>query len=189
VTRKKHTTLAVLRRALGPYEGREEIFAATVQCSVSWVKKASAGIRPITPKTARKVSHATGVSEDWLMAADPREPILGHDNVTPFTEEFYCRWRQLTVKPVRQIDCGVVAKFTADVLRSVFAGVEQGRMNTAVNDLWKFSKVMKARYGVPRDTQQSVGFSRDVAAGIGELSLKNDLPRNDDCSVVFPDNS
>ena len=189
MTRKKNTTLAVLRRALGPYEGREEIFAVTVQCSVSWVKKASAGIRSITPKTARKVSHATGVSEDWLMAADPGAPILGHDNVTPFTEEFYYGWRQLTVKPVRQIDTRVVAKFIADVLHSVFAGFERGRINTAVNDLWKFSKVMKARYGAPEDTRQSVGFSRDVAAGIGELSLKDDLPRNDDCSVGFPDNS
>ena len=90
---------------------------------------------------------------------------------------------------MRQIDCGVVAKFTADVLQSVFAGVEQGSVNTAVNDLWKFSKVMKARYGVPRDTRQAVGFSRDVAAGIGELSLKDDSAWNDDCSVVFPDNS
>lgn len=189
MTRKKNTTLAVLRHALGPYEGREEIFAATVQCSVSWVKKASAGIRPITPKTARKVSHATGVSEDWLMAADPGAPILGHDNVTPFTEEFYNVYRQLSVKPVRQIDTRVVAKFTADVLHSVFVGFEKGRINTAVNDLWKFSKVMKARYGVPEDTRQAVGFSRDVAAEIGELSLKDDLRWNDDCSVVFPDNS
>ena len=55
---KKRTQIAVLRHTLGSYEGQEEVFAATVQCSVSWVKKASSGLRTITPKTARQVSLA-----------------------------------------------------------------------------------------------------------------------------------
>jgi hypothetical protein len=67
----------------------------------------------------------------------------------------------------------------------VIAGVEEGWFSTAINDLWKFSKVMKASYGVPRDTQQAVGFTRDVAARVGELSMKDNLTWNDSCRVVF----
>lgn len=159
---KKNTTLAVLRHALGPYEGKGEIFAATVKCSVSWVKKASAGIRSITPKTAHKIACAVGVSENWLMAADPKAPILGHDNTTPFTEQFYHFWRKIETKPVDQIDSRVTAGCITDVLHSVFAGVEKGKKNTAVNDLWKFSKIMKDRYGVPGDVGLAALFSCEV---------------------------
>ena len=72
---KKRTQIAVLRHILGSYEGQEEVFAATVQCSVSWVKKASSGLRTITPKTARQVSLATGVSEKWLLVGIPTHPF------------------------------------------------------------------------------------------------------------------
>jgi hypothetical protein len=159
---KKNTTLAVLRHALGPYEGKGEIFATTVKCSVSWVKKASAGIRAITPKTAHKIACAVGVSENWLMAGDPKAPILSHDNITPFTEQFYHSWRKIKIKPVDQIDSRVTAKCITDLLHSVFAGVEKGQKNTAVNDLWKFSKIMKDRYGVPGDARLATLFYCEV---------------------------
>lgn len=169
---KKNTTLAVLRRALGPYEGREEVFAATVQCSVSWVKKVSAGIRSITPKAAHKIACAVGVSENWLMAANPKVPILDYDNTAPFTEQYYHFWRKLKTRPVEHIDSRVTAKFITDILQSVFAGVEKGQKNTAVNDLWKFSKIMKDRYGVPVDTELAAPFSREVYAWV-EKEMQN----------------
>ena len=91
---KKRTQIAVLRHTLGSYEGQEEVFAASVQCSVSWVKKASSGLRTITPKTARQVSLATGVSEKWLLVGDSDAPILERDDVTPYTRESYEGWRR-----------------------------------------------------------------------------------------------
>lgn len=165
---KKNTTLAVLRHALGPYEGREEIFAATVKCSVSWVKKVSAGIRPITPRAAHKVSIATGVSADWLMSGDLKTPILCHDNIQLFTEKIYHSWRNLSIKPIKQIDSGVIVNCVVDMINSVIASKQKERINTAINDLWKFSKIMKIRYGTPKEHQQTVDFYTDTYKQLGK---------------------
>ncbi len=181
VKRTKRTPIAVLRHTLGSYEGQEEVFAATVQCSVSWVKKASSGLRAITPKTARQVSLATGVSEKWLLVGDPNAPIVERDDVTPYTRGSYEGWRRdnLTARDSEQsksflpeqsttaapIDPRSVAMFAADVIRAVFAAMEAGKGNVAVNDLWKYSGVMKRRYGFPSQTRDSELFTRCV----GEL--------------------
>ncbi len=186
VKSKKRTQVAVLRHTLGSYEGQEEVFAATVQCSVSWVKKASSGLRPITPKTARQVSLATGVSEKWLLVGDPNAPILERDDVTPYTMKSYERWRHdlLTASCSGQserllqdgpittatVDPRRVAAFASEITKCIFAAYEAGRVNTAINDLWKFSKVMKSRYGAPDEFGLSVQFTRDVAVEVVELS-------------------
>jgi len=198
VKSKKRTQIAVLRHTLGSYEGQEEVFAATVQCSVSWVKKASSGLRTITPKTARQVSLATGVSEKWLLVGDPNAPILERDDVTPYTRESYEGWRRdsLTASHSDQIesslqggstttatvDLRLVAAFAAEITKSLFAAYEAGNVNTAINDLWKFSKVMKSRYGAPTEPGMSVQFTRDVAVEVVELSTiewRNMMSRND----------
>ena len=165
----------MLRDALGDYEGREDVFAATVQCSVSWVKKASAGLRTITPQTARKVSMATGVCEEWLLKGDPKAPILERDRVTPYTLESYERWRRdnlashghtplpgLKSNESATLDPRSVAMFKAEVVRTVFAALESGKGNLAVNDLWKCSNVMTRRYGAPRQGAALEDFMRDV---------------------------
>ncbi len=182
MTSKKSTPIAVLRYTLGPHDGQEEIFAATVQCSVSWVKKASAGQRFVTPKTAHKVSMATGVSQEWLVSGDPKAPILERDNVTPYTWDSYARWRQETIAPVSSIDPRVVAAFASEITKSLFAAYEAGRVNTAINDLWKFSKAMKSRYGAPNELGVSVQFTQDVGRDVVELSsseLRNTTLSND----------
>lgn len=182
MTSKKSTPIAVLRYTLGPHDGQEEIFAATVQCSVSWVKKASAGQRFVTPKTAHKVSMATGVSEEWLVSGDPKAPILERDNVTPYTWDSYERWLQKTTAPVSSIDPRVVAALASEITKSLFAAYEAGRVNTAINDLWKFSKAMKSRYGAPTEPGMSVHFTRDVGLGVVELAeieLRHMTLRND----------
>ena len=195
---KKRTQIAVLRHTLGSYEGQEEVFAASVQCSVSWVKKASSGLRTITPKTARQVSLATGVSEKWLLVGDPDAPILERDDVTPYTRESYEGWRRdnLTASYSDQsesslqegatatatVDPRLVAAFASEITKSLFAAYEAGRVNTAINDLWKFSKVMKSRYGAPNELGISVQFTRDVGREMVELSnieLRNTTLRND----------
>ena len=184
--RKKRTPIAVLRHTLGSYEGQEEVFGATVECSVSWVKKVSSGLRTITPKTARQVSLATGVSEKWLLAGDPEAPILERDDVTPYTRESYESWRRdkLTASYSDQsesslqegattgatVDPQLVAGFAYEITKSLFAAYEAGRVNTAINDLWKFSKVLKSRYGAPAELGVSVHFTRDVGLGVAELA-------------------
>jgi hypothetical protein len=198
VKSKKRTQIAVLRHTLGSYEGQEEVFAATVQCSVSWVKKASSGLRTITPKTARQVSLATGVSEKWLLVGDPNAPILERDDVTPYTRESYEGWRRdnLTASYSDQsesswqegatttatVDPRLVAAFASEITKSLFAAYEAGRVSTAINDLWKFSKVMKSRYGAPNELGVAVQFTRDVAVEVVELSnieMRNMMSRND----------
>lgn len=184
MTSKKSTPIAVLRNALGNYEGQEQVFAATVQRSVSWVKKASAGLRAITPNTARQVSMATGVSEKWLLVGDPCAPILERDNATPYTMDSFERWRR--ANPTSHCDAPYaglkrdespnpdasdshsVAMLTAEVVRTVFAAVESGKGNLAVNDLWKYSKVMTGRYGSPRQIEESENFTRIVGGLIVE---------------------
>ena len=195
---KKRTQIAVLRHTLGSYEGQEEVFAATVQRSVSWVKKASSGLRTITPETARQVSLATGVSEKWLLVGDPNAPILERDDVTPYTRESYEGWRRdnLTASYSDQsesswqegatttatVDPRLVAAFASEITKSLFAAYEAGRVSTAINDLWKFSKVMKSRYGAPNELGVAVQFTRDVAVEVVELSnieMRNMMSRND----------
>ena len=195
---KKRTQIAVLRHILGSYEGQEEVFAATVQRSVSWVKKASSGLRMITPKTARQVSLATGVSEKWLLAGDPNAPILERNDVTPYTLESYEGWRRdnLTASYSEQsestllgsgatpatVDPPLIAAIASEITKSLFAAYEAGNVNTAMNDLWKFSKVMKIRYGAPNELGLSVQFTRDVAVELATLSnieLQNMLSLND----------
>jgi hypothetical protein len=165
VKSKKRTQIAVLRHTLGSYEGQEEVFAATIECSVSWVKKASSGLRTITPKTARQVSLATGVSEKWLLVGDPNAPILERDDVTPYTRQSYEGWRrdnpttsysdqsesllQDGSTNTATVDPRLVAAFASEITKSLFAAYEAGRVNTAINDLWKFSRVLKSRYGAP----------------------------------------
>ncbi len=183
---KKRTQIAVLRHTLGSYEGQEEVFAATIECSVSWVKKASSGLRTITPKTARQVSLATGVSEKWLLVGDPNAPILERDDVTPYTRQSYEGWRRdkLTASYSDQsesslqdgstntatVDPRLVAAFASEITKSLFAAYEAGRVNTAINDLWKFSKVLRSRYGALTEPGMSVHFTRDVGLGVVELA-------------------
>jgi len=165
VTSKKKTTVSVLRSTLGTYEGHESVFANTVQCSVSWVKKVSSGKRELTTNTARKVASATGVSEEWLLRNDPKMPIVETNNVTPYTLESYLRWREYRLEsptissPKRGDHLVSPAQFIQDILEALVAAEDNKRQHTAMNDLWKFSKVMKARYGQPIDPERAASFT------------------------------
>ena len=184
----------MLRHTLGSYEGQEEVFGATVECSVSWVKKVSSGLRTITPKTARQVSLATGVSEKWLLAGDPEAPILERDDVTPYTQESYEGWRRdkitasdspsseslLQEKSTNKeiVDPRSVARFVVDAIRAVSAALEAGKGNVAVNDLWKYSRVMNRRYGSPSQMDTSDSFTRCVGEQIYEVARAEIYNRN-----------
>ena len=75
-TSKHKTTVAVLRGILGPIHGREENLATLASRSVSWVKKVSSGIEPLTEEAALDLQHQTGVSMEWLLNGDPAVPPI-----------------------------------------------------------------------------------------------------------------
>ncbi len=71
---RRSTTLAVLRGILGPLHGQEARFARLLGRSVSWVKKVSSGIEPLTEKTALLAEARTGISAAWLLKRSTASP-------------------------------------------------------------------------------------------------------------------
>jgi len=67
---QRTTTVAVLRGVLGAVDGQEERFALLAGRSVSWVKKVSAGITPLSEEAALALETGTGVSAGWLLGGD-----------------------------------------------------------------------------------------------------------------------
>lgn len=79
------TCLSILRSIIGPVSGGEARFAKTIGRSRSWVKKASAGIIPISEDAAVRISHETGVSHSWLFANDPTaDPVCLTEDIGPW---------------------------------------------------------------------------------------------------------
>lgn len=70
------TCLSILRSIIGSVSGGEARFAKTIGRSRSWVKKASAGIIPISEDAAVRISHETGVCYNWLLKNDPKLPAV-----------------------------------------------------------------------------------------------------------------
>lgn len=77
---QRKTTVAKLRAVLGPVHGQEKRFAKLAGKSVSWVKKVSAGLIPLSEETAQVLQLETGVSLYWLLAKKAGEPVDSHDN-------------------------------------------------------------------------------------------------------------
>jgi hypothetical protein len=97
---KLKTTTAVLREVLGPEEGGEKRFAALASRSVSWVKKVSAGLEPLTEEIAYKLQAETGVDVEWLLQTKPSTPPTAHSPAcgpvgTPYTYATYEAHRAL----------------------------------------------------------------------------------------------
>jgi len=72
---QRRTTIAILRGILGPAAGKEERFAQLANRSVSWVKKASAGLLPVSEETAKVLQLETGISFCWLMGPADKLPV------------------------------------------------------------------------------------------------------------------
>jgi hypothetical protein len=65
---KKKTPLAVLRSIIGPAYGQEARFAKMIGMDTpATLKKLCAGLRPLSPELAMRVSEETGASPDWLL--------------------------------------------------------------------------------------------------------------------------
>lgn len=91
---KRKTTVAVLRGILGPYHGREDIFALMAQRSRSWVKKVSAGLIPLNEDTGRILELETGAPLSWLMGPPDEAPNWGGK---PYTVESF-EWHRARAK-------------------------------------------------------------------------------------------
>ncbi len=91
---QSRTPLAKLRAIIGPVFGQEKNFATTVGLSVSFVKKASCGIRHMTKEAAEKIAIETGASPRWLLG-ELAKPMS--DEGEPFSKLVYERrrhWRK-----------------------------------------------------------------------------------------------
>lgn len=67
------TCLSILRSIIGSVSGGEARFAKTIGRSRSWLKKASAGIIPISDDAAIRISYETGVAVQWLLEGNPKK--------------------------------------------------------------------------------------------------------------------
>jgi len=81
---KKHP-VAILRTIIGL---TQRDLAEEIDLPTSTLQKIELRKFSLNPREANKLSHVTGVSREWLMAGDPRAPILDRRG-RPFTRTFY----------------------------------------------------------------------------------------------------
>ena len=96
---QSRTPLAKLRAIIGPVYGQEKNFAKTIGLSVSFVKKASCGIRHMTKEVAEKIAVETGASPRWLLG-ELAKPAS--DEGGPFSKVVYEQrrhWRKIGMGP------------------------------------------------------------------------------------------
>jgi len=151
------TTVAILRKILGPINGEEKAFAHRVNLSPSWVNKATTGTLKVTVKAARSISQATGISEDWLLSGNLDVP-LELNNRTPYTLQSFERWTS-GLPMLRLEGMGFGAAF-GKIIGSICAAVEKGEEDMAKNTLWDCANYMEARYGASNNLQSKQDFAK-----------------------------
>ncbi len=147
---RKNTSLAVLREILGPTDGHEASFAAMIDRSVSWVKKASSEGGRVQPKVAQLISSKTGISADWLLKPTPFLPPVETDNRTPYTRESYDKWRSSGEGYIKVDPISGAPQCVAQIIGAFASAIQSGKSRLALDDLWKFSQAMQLRYGPPK---------------------------------------
>jgi hypothetical protein len=130
---QRRTTIAILRGILGSAAGAEERFAKLANRSVSWVKKASAGLMPLSEETARVLQLETGISFDWLMGPADKLPVDTRGK--PYRHERYewIRARNRAGDPVSQTGFKPLA-FLPDIAAIGSAAGDHGK---AAIFLWR----------------------------------------------------
>lgn len=161
---RKKTTLAVLRDILGPVSGSETKFAARIGLSISWLRKASAGISPLTPETAAKISTAIGVSPAWLLRGDITAPPLELDDKTPFTQQSY-RQRvddqqgsesSRLKASNRIVEQALVALLVFRILKVMFCARETTRWSEAKFKLREFVEMLERSFAGELKTKRKI---------------------------------
>lgn len=174
--RRKPTTLGVLRSILGRVSASEEKLAQEFGLSVSWLKKASAGRIPLTPKAAAKISLATGVSPIWLLNGDVDAPAVAVDETTPFTPEFYAHYLDpllhgnftvgVSDDDVLRVQTSFAAFQILKVLRAMYAAQREGCWDNAAFHLNEFAKMMQARFPGHEEEAADSGFIQGVCRSV-----------------------
>jgi len=170
MTSRKLTNIAILRSILRPWTSEEVSFAALVGLSVSWVKKTSAGLKPISPKAAKAVSLATGVSADWLLTKPGEYPPVENDNATPYTCESYERWVANKSSVPEQHAVAGVAQGIASIVKSYCAALVAGKARPALNELWEFARFMECRYGRADDRDEQ-GILNEIQHKLDKVAV------------------
>lgn len=153
---RRKTTLAVLRDILGPTDGHEASFAAMIDRSVSWVKKASSEAGRVHPKVAQLISSKTGISADWLLAGNLSLLPVETDNRTPYTRESYDKWRGPGETSIGVDPISGVPQCVAQIIGAFASAIQSGKSHLALDDVWKFSQAMHLRYGPPKSPQAAL---------------------------------
>ena len=73
---QRSTTVAIFRGILGPVLGQEGRFAELAGRSISWVKKVSAGVTPLSEEAALDLEKRTGISAAWLLEGETEKPAV-----------------------------------------------------------------------------------------------------------------
>jgi hypothetical protein len=153
---QKKTTVSVLRGLLGPYHGREDNFAKLVKKSVSWVKKTSAGIKPLSGETARLLAHATGINLDWLMNDDIKAPPTNSAG-KPYSLKCF----ELRRAELESGDINLLSVFSLENVLSEIAGVGSaaGKHGKLLLFHWRYSEFVK-------QCREEFGFDKEASAAV-----------------------
>lgn len=164
---QKSTTVSVLRGLLGPYHGREDKFSKLVGKSVSWVKKTSAGIKPLSEETARLLTHETGINLSWLLQNDVNAPPTDSKGKPYSLECFESRRAEL-----KSGDIKVLSVVTPDNVLSEIAGVGSAAGHSGKLSLfhWRYSEFV-------RQCREEFGFDDEARAAVLKAIDNGSLPR------------
>ena len=100
------TPLAVLRKFTGL---TLPDFASQVGIDVGYLQNIELARRALRPAPALKISRATGISADWLMAGDPKARMIDREGKAYTSERWALakktrRWKPTTAQAIKQND-------------------------------------------------------------------------------------
>ena len=186
---QRKTTVAILRDILGPVYGQEERFAKLIGRSVSWVKKVSAGIVPLTEETARVIEQGTGVPLRWLLGPGRGTPTVyafsGKPSRQAYTRKYF-EWFRTKLKdgqPVVQSGFPIAA-FLPDLIA---VGVSAARSRKAALFLWRlqsFTERLSEEFGFCDAARQRASLLLQTKEGTVTLKPGKEPVRLRDVWIV-----
>lgn len=153
---QRKTTLAVLRGILGGYHGREAIFAKLVGKSVSWVKKTSAGLVPLSEYTARELHHATGIDLAWLLNNDVNQPPICSKGKPYTIEIFTARRVELTSGELKVLSVVTLQNVLPEIAAVASAAGKSGKVSLFDWRYREFVKTCREEFGFDEDARSAV---------------------------------
>jgi len=140
---KRSTTLAILRGILGPVYGQETRFAQLAARSVSWVKKVSAGLAPLSEEAALALEAAAGISAAWLLRDDTDAPP-----VSAAGERYdFAAFEQHRAQPMETAGIPPLSGVLPSIARISAAAARQGKASLFNYRLRHFLDECRAEFG------------------------------------------